>query len=67
VDDYRSSRICNEGSVTTDMRRLTKWMRSEKCVVTRFRRCANVMQSTDTNLDSMACYRCASFNDGDAF
>ena len=28
----------------TDMRRLTTGIRSEKCVVRRFRRCANVIQ-----------------------
>jgi len=30
----------------TDMRRLTTGIRSEKCVVRRFRRCANVIQCT---------------------
>ena len=34
------------------MRRLTTGIRSEKCVVRRFRRCANVIQCTYTNLDS---------------
>jgi len=38
----------------TDMRRLTTGMRSEKCVVRRFRRCANVIECTYTNLDSIA-------------
>ena len=37
----------------TDMRRLTTGIRSEKCVVRRFRRRANVIQSTYTNLDSV--------------
>ena len=37
----------------TDVRRLTMRIRSEKWVVTRFRR-ANVIQCTDTNLDSIA-------------
>jgi hypothetical protein len=36
----------------TVMRRLTTAIRSEKCVVRRFRRCANVIQCTYTNLDS---------------
>ena len=36
------------------LRRLTTGMRSEKCVVRRFRRCANVIQCTYTNLDSIA-------------
>ena len=31
---------------TTVTRRLTMGMRSEKCVVRRFRRCANVIEST---------------------
>jgi hypothetical protein len=30
----------------TEMRRLTMGMRSEECVVRRFRRCANVIQCT---------------------
>ena len=38
--------------VNTDMRRLKTGIRSEKCVVRRFRRCANVIQCTYTNLDS---------------
>jgi len=29
---------------------------SEKCVVRRFRHCANVIDCTYTNLDSIACY-----------
>ena len=40
--------------VSTDMRRLTTGIRSEKCVVRRFRRCANVIGCTYTNLDSIA-------------
>jgi len=36
----------------TDMHRLTTGIRSEKCVVRRFRRRANVMRCTNTNLDS---------------
>jgi hypothetical protein len=36
----------------TDMRRLTTGTRSEKCVVRRFGRCANVIECTYTNLDS---------------
>jgi hypothetical protein len=35
-----------------DMRRLTMGIRSEKCVVRRFHRCANVIECTYTNLDS---------------
>ena len=40
----------------TDMRRLTTGLSSEKCVVRRFRRCANVVECTYTNLDSIAYY-----------
>ena len=40
----------------TDMRRLTTGIRSEKCVVRRFRRCANDIECTYTNLDSIAYY-----------
>jgi len=36
----------------TDMRRLTTGIGSEKCVVRRCRRCANVIQCTYTNPDS---------------
>jgi len=39
-------------SRSTDMRRLTTGKLSEKCVVGRFRRSANVIQCTYTNLDS---------------
>jgi len=38
------------------MRRLTTVIRYEKCVVRRFRRCANVIERTYTNLDSIAYY-----------
>ena len=34
------------------MLRLTTGIRSEKCVVRRFRRCANVIECTYTNLDT---------------
>jgi hypothetical protein len=37
----------------TDMLRLTTGIRSEKCVVRRFRRLANVIDCTYTNLDSI--------------
>jgi len=40
----------------TDMRRLTTGIYSEICVVRRFRRCANVIECTYTNLDSIAYY-----------
>jgi len=38
------------------MRQLTTGTRSEKCVVRRFRRCANVIERTHTNLDSIPNY-----------
>jgi len=38
------------------MRRLTTGIPSEKCVVRRFRRCANVIECTYTNLDCTAYY-----------
>ena len=38
------------------MRRLTMALRCEKCVVRRFRHCANVIESTYTNLESIAYY-----------
>ena len=38
------------------MRRLTMGMRSEKCVVRRFRLLANVIECTYTNLDSAVLY-----------
>jgi hypothetical protein len=41
---------------TTDMRRLTTGIRSEKCVVRRFRRCANAMECTYSNPDGVAYY-----------
>ena len=46
------------------MHRLTTGIRCEKCVVRRFRRCANVIECTYINLDSIAYYRYASLNDG---
>ena len=42
---------------TTVMRRLTTGIRSEKCVVMLFRRCANVVECTYTNLDSITYYK----------
>jgi len=41
---------------STDTHRFTTGIRSEKCVVTRFRRCENFIECTDTNLDSIAYY-----------
>ena len=41
---------------STDMCRLTTGIYSEKCVVRRFRRCANVIECTYTTLDSIAYY-----------
>ena len=42
--------------ITTVMRRLTTRIRSEKRVVRRFRRSANVIECTYTNLDTIAYY-----------
>ena len=50
----RPSHYANWAEINTDMRRLTTGIRSEKCVVRRFRRCANVIQCTYTNLDNIA-------------
>jgi len=44
---------CNWNTAT---RRLTRGIHSEKCIVRRFRRCANVIECTYTNLDSIAHY-----------
>ena len=41
---------------STVMRRLTTGIHSEKCVVRRFRLCANVIQCTYTNLDNIPYY-----------
>jgi len=45
-----------ERLISTDMRRLTTGMRSEKCVVKRFRRRANAIECTDRNLNSITYY-----------
>jgi len=42
--------------VYTVMRCLTTGIRSEKCTIRRFRPCANVIECTYTNLDSIAYY-----------
>jgi len=41
---------------STDMRPLMTGIRSEKCVVRRLRRCANVIECTYTNPDNIAYY-----------
>jgi hypothetical protein len=51
VDQLRDTRSPLQ-PIITDMRRLTTGIRSEKCVVSRFRRCANIIDYTYTNLDS---------------
>ena len=48
--------IYSDSKFNTDMRRLTTGIRSKKCVVRRFRHCANVISCTYTNLDSIAYY-----------
>ena len=40
----------------TVMRRLMTGIRSEKCVVRRFRHCANAVECPYTNLDNIAYY-----------
>ena len=48
--------ILSADIVYTVMHRLTTGIGSEKCVVRRFRRCANVIECTHTNQDSTAYY-----------
>jgi len=40
--------------INTDIHRVTTGIRSEKCVVRRFRGCAKVIQCTYANIDSTA-------------
>jgi len=54
VKAYRGCR--GVSSLITVMRRLTTGIRSEKCFVRRFRRCANVIECTYTNLNSITYY-----------
>jgi hypothetical protein len=44
----------NERDESRVMRRLTTEILFEKCIVRRFRRCANVIECTHTNLDGIA-------------
>ena len=57
---YEHSRVQSRSAwkwlSTRDIRRLTTWIRSEKCDVRRFHCCANVLECTYTNLDSIAYY-----------
>jgi len=48
--------IRQDRNICTDMRRITMGIRSEKCVVRRFRRCANIKEFTYTKLNSIAYY-----------
>jgi len=43
-------------TLNTVMRRLATGITYEKCVVRRFRRCANVIECSYTNLESLAHY-----------
>jgi len=53
ISRYESVKRYSTGQIIrTDMRRLTTGIRSEKCVVRRFRCCANVIEYTYTDLDS---------------
>ena len=51
---WNGSEYCTCEWFSTQMRRLTTGIRSEKCVLRRFRRFANVIECTYTNLDSIA-------------
>jgi len=42
--------------MSTVMCRLMTGIHSEKCVVTRFCHCVNVIECTYSNIDSTACY-----------
>jgi hypothetical protein len=55
-DPGEDGKIASNCNIYTDMRRLTTGILSEKSVVTRFRRCANVIECTYTNLDRIAHY-----------
>jgi hypothetical protein len=48
--------VDHSSGVNTDMRRLTTGIRPEKCVVRQVHRCANVIECTSTNIDSIAYY-----------
>ena len=50
------SYIWRVSSGITVMCRLTTGIRSDKCVIRRFRRCANLKECTYTNLDTIAYY-----------
>jgi hypothetical protein len=56
INEMYSVVTSNDDIVNTDMRRLTTAIRSEKCVIRQFSRCAYVIQCTYTNLDSIAYY-----------
>jgi len=43
--------MLQEAAEDTDMRSLSAGIRSEKCIVRRFRLCANVIECTYTSLD----------------
>jgi len=53
---YMVQSSAQECTSYTAIRRLTTGIRSEKCVVRRFRRCANVRECTHTNLDNITYY-----------
>jgi hypothetical protein len=52
----KNIKVCYVTHITTVMRCLTTGIRSEKCVVRRFRLCVNVVECTYINLDSIAYY-----------
>ena len=53
---YSPAFVMQDHYVYTDMHRLTTGLRSEKYVVRRFRRCANVIECIYKNLDNIAHY-----------
>ena len=54
MHDVEGNLSCFDSELSTVTRHLTTGIRSEKCVVRRFRRRANVIECTYTNLDSIA-------------
>jgi len=49
---FKTENLSRSTILRTDVRRLTTGIRSEKCIVRRFRHCANVTDCIYTNLDS---------------
>jgi hypothetical protein len=49
---FKTENLSRSTILRTDVRRLTTGILSEKCIVRRFRYCANVIECTYTNLGS---------------